>query len=315
MSKRLDNVSETCNNDSIVATSPLAFSNVSQGGSCFLPPFCDRSSHIQTLKSRGLIIPNEAVIKLEQCLLLVGYYTFSNYLKHFYSVPKFQKTFKKNTNVNSILLLYQQNESLRFLLFKVLLKIETHLKAMLSEQILTVYQDAYWCYRKEFKSLKLVARALEQTKAGEYKELTTKLFYTAYPNHKDIPAWAVIPCQDLGTLCQIIYVLNKKSPNKPVAKKILIKITEQVSVKNLYDVYNGLRYLRNIVVHGGKILGETHRICPPVYNNPQEQRTLTNTLKWVVHLMHIIEPNGDFEENLNQLRNEVCATLPKDLHF
>lgn len=89
MSKRLDNVIKVCNDINIVATSPLAFSNVPQGGSCFfVAPLPNLNSHVNLLKNRGLSFSLQEEQLLRQCIESIGYYHFSTYLKHFYDLPR-----------------------------------------------------------------------------------------------------------------------------------------------------------------------------------------------------------------------------------
>ncbi len=320
------------NNINIVATSPLAFSNVPQGGSCFfVPPLPYLDNHINLIKSRGFCFSVQEEKLLRQCIESIGYYHFSTYLKHFYDFPKRNKVFRQDTQVKDILKLYEMNEALRQILFKALFKIENHLKTFLIEAFISEFQDAYWCDYKTFASLNLTTKALaleknklKKNKPEEeaYKYQATRLFFYHYPDHAQtaLPAWVVLQCQEFGTLSLLLKIPKNKTHKKQV-KAVLQKLAQKInlprslSINELYDVYNGLRYLRNEVVHGGKLLGETLHINAPAYETYQSFHTLTNTLKWVAHLMHIIEPQDDFEERLNALRNDVCATLPKDLHF
>ena len=318
------------NNINIVATSPLASSNVPQGGSClFVPPLPNLKSHISLLSDRGLAFSTKEETMLCHAIESIGYYQLSTYLKHFYGFPKENKVFRQDAQVTDILKSYETNEVLRQILFKALLKIEDHLKTFLIETFISEFQDAYWCKYQTFAFLNLTAKALEtidlkqkKSKKIAYRYQATRLFFYHYPTHDCtvLPAWVVLQCQDFGTLSLLLRFPKNKTHHKQV-KAVLQKLAQKInlprslSLNELYDVYNGLRYLRNEVVHGGKLLGECPHISPPVYDTHAEQRTLTNTLKWVLHLIQIIEPNGDFEEKLNQLRNEVCATLPKDLHF
>jgi abortive infection bacteriophage resistance protein len=317
------------NNINIVATSPLASSNVPPGGSCFfVSPLPDLESHMSLLSERGLTFSTEEETMLRHCIESIGYYQFSTYLKHFYDLPKENKIFKPNTEVAMILKSYEINEALRQVLFNALLKIENHLKSFLVEVFTLEFQDAYWCDYETFASLNLTAKALEKNKLTKnkveesYKHQATRLFFYQYESHskKELPAWVVLQCQAFGTLALLLQMpKNKKYKKqvKPILKKfaVAIQLPKSFELKDLYPIYYALRYLRNVVVHSDKLVGETPHIKASVYDNTQDLGSLKNTLKWVTHLMRVIEPNGNFEVKLNQLRNEVCATLPKDLHF
>lgn len=317
-------MNKNSHNNNIVATSPLAFSNVPPGGSCFfVPPVPNLDSHINLLKSRGLYFSAQEEKSLRQCIKSIGYYQFSAYLKHFYTNPKSNKVFKPNTEVAMILKSYEINEALRQVLFKALLKIENHLKSFLVEIFMIEFQDAYWYKSPTFRHLSLLAEALAKDKDGRnYKHQATRLFFYQYESHskQDLPAWVVLQCQAFGTLALLLQMPKNKQCRKqvkPVLKKfaIAIQLPKSFELKDLYPVYYALRYLRNVVVHSDKLVGETPHIKASVYDDTQDQNSLKNTLKWVTHLMKVIEPHGDFEKQLNALRNDACATLPKDLHF
>jgi hypothetical protein len=59
---------------------------------------------------------------------------------------------------------YRQNERLRIVLIDALLKLESKLKTLLTEEMIQRTQDVYWCYDNVFTDLNLLDTALKKSR-------------------------------------------------------------------------------------------------------------------------------------------------------
>jgi abortive infection bacteriophage resistance protein len=295
------------NNEIIVVATPLE--EVHQGGSFCFKNFLTPQQHLNLLKERGLVFSdNDEETRFVKLIKSVGYYHLSQYFRHFYQPNS--KKIKPNTPANSIITTYQQNERLRLLLIASLLKLELKSKTLLTEQMITTTQDIYWCYDNAFENLALVATATRKHN-DKYTEQATRLFLQQYPSHTQLPAWAVMQSQDFGTLCGLLK--HAKTPRKiwlPIIQEL--GFPKNYSPKTLYPVFNALRYLRNICVHQGKLVGENLRISPPLWVeiDPQEAQKVSNTIAWIQHLLQSVTERDSFNQEFNEIKKMLRSSSP-----
>jgi abortive infection bacteriophage resistance protein len=283
--------------------------------------FFTTEQHIQLLKDRGLLfrtIYEEESFK--RLVNAVGYYRVSQYFKHFYK-KETPKTFLSGTKAKQIIAAYKQNERLRALLIEALIKIEGKLNTLLTEHMITLSKDIYWCYQPHFQHFKLVEAATESRvnqKTGKpaYAHQATRLFLEHYPEHSQLPAWVVMQCQSFGTLC----VLLKQEGVPNDVTKIMTKkwtLPQKYSYKSFYPALNALRYLRNLCVHNEKLLGEFLRIAPPLWQgiNEKEANYLPNFLCWVTHLLQGVTERKSFSKELNEIIKATQENCPLSLQL
>jgi abortive infection bacteriophage resistance protein len=304
---RIDKLTDSSNNKVIAVATPLL--EVHQGGSFCFNDFLTPQQHVLLLKERGLlfrdIYEEDRFIKLIQS---VGYYPLSQYFKHFYQPNS--KLFKPNTQAKSIITTYRQNERLRLLLIASLLKLETKFRTLLTEQMIATTTDIYWCYNSAFENLGLITTATRKQQ-GNYTEQATRLFVQQYPEHTQLPAWVVMQPQNFGTLCELLK--HSKTPRKiwlPIIKEL--NFPKKYTPKTLYPVFNALRYLRNICVHQGKLLGENLRISPPLWIDipAQDAQKISNTIAWVQHLLQSVTERGSFNTELREIQKTLQQFCP-----
>lgn len=311
------------NNANIEATTPLSdlITDVPHGSSFAFTDFLSPEKHLELLKERGLAFKNayeeQRFLKL---MNTVGYYRLSQYFKHFY-VAKTSKKFINGTTAKQIITAYKQNERLRSLLIDSLLKIESKLRTLLTEQLILETQDVYWCYHTHFSELELVTKATRirtdyKTKKQLFTEQSTRLFFEYYPAHTQVPAWVVMQCQEFGTLCQLLR--HKQVPKKVVKSMVgQLALPKEHNYNSLYNIFDALRHLRNLCVHHEKLLGEHLRIAPPLWTglHPNMAHRLTNYLFWTEHLLQSVTARDSFSNELQEIIKIVNRDCPKSMHI
>ena len=175
--------------------------------------------------------------KAKQILEDVGYYRLGFYWYHF------QKDFKKhlfldNTHFSTVINLYYLDVDLRFLLIKVLSRIEINLRTRIIYIVSNHYKDnPFW-----FADKKIMKNQFVDTLDNFYTDIKKKNKVIAehhrkYPNDKYAPAWKTLEFMTLGSLYKVIRnirnicshtrVLYDLSYYETVVKKGVVKISDE----------------------------------------------------------------------------------------
>jgi abortive infection bacteriophage resistance protein len=283
----VDKYSKKDYNNNIVVATPLT--EVPIGDSFFDKSYLSPLEHISLLQSRGLIINLKEKEDLIRLIEKVGYYSFSRYFKHFYQ--KNSKTFQENTSAIQIIQAFEENEVLRYLLVPALLSLEARLSTLIVETMVQQSSDIYWHLHKDFETITLSP---------------------PLSSLRNNPSWELISKQDFGTLCKILQRIPYRSK-----KKILrtFHISKPFRPEQIYDIFNGLRFLRNQCVHKEKLLGEGFKTAPPPFIEGSKPHHLSNLVHWIIFLSLSIDENNTLKDEIEEIRTRVKKTLPKTLHF
>ncbi|GAB3203115.1 abortive infection bacteriophage resistance protein [Pontibacter aydingkolensis] len=158
---------------------------------------------IEQLKSRGLIVPDEA--KAKQVLENISYYRLAGYWWSMQS-DKVSHSFKSNSTFDNILAIYNFDRELRLLLFDVIEKIEIGFRTKLIYHL--SHEVSPWWFEngnlfknlvEHTETLLLIDRELRQT-----KEVFIKEHYKKY--HTDSrrpPAWKTLEVVSFGALSKL----------------------------------------------------------------------------------------------------------------
>jgi abortive infection bacteriophage resistance protein len=170
-------------------------------------------------------------------------------------------------------------------------------------------QDPYWHLNKKYGQLSLVHQHFN-------KEHAVIHFKQEYPDHLSVPSWVALRVQTFGTICKLLKTLSLKE-QKAIAISLSLHIG--VSYKQLYNVFNALRYLRNECTHNGKIIGRRYKIKPPIHpafrHSGIDESSLTNMLFWIEEFMPLISTRQSFKNELEEIRTAVTETCPASMHF
>jgi len=319
----LDTPDDVDNNANIEVATPLSDSvtDVPHGDSFSFTDFLTLEHHVELLKQRGLTFKNiHEELRFQKLINTVGYYRLSQYFKHFYTTYH-SKQFITDIKAKQIITAYKQNERLRILLIDALLKLESKLRTLLTEELILATRDVYWCYEPSFAAMELVSKATRtrtdrKTHQESYTEQSTRLFFEHYPKHKRIPAWVAMQSQEFGTLCQL---LKHRSFPKRILKSMVgqFALPKEQNYNSLYPIFDALRHLRNLCVHHEKLIGEQLRIAPPLWNglHPNLAHSLPNFLFWIERLLQSVTVRDSFANELREIIQIVNRDCPQSMHI
>ena len=271
---------------------------------------------IKLLKKRGMIFDDED--KAEQILEDVGYYRLGFYWYHF------QKDFKKhlfldNTHFSTVINLYYLDVDLRFLLIKVLSRIEINLRTRIIYIVSNHYKDnPFW-----FADKKIMKNQFVDTLDNFYTDIKKKNKVIAehhrkYPNDKYAPAWKTLEFMTLGSLYTLFTSLKEEKIKTEIASKYGVR-----NIKVFDNYFKVIRNIRNICSHTRVLYDlsyyETVVKKGVVKISDEEKNSLSAIIKVISYFLQQISANraNDFQNNLKELflrhsDNERIMKIIKD---
>ena len=271
---------------------------------------------IKLLKKRGMIFDDED--KAKQILEDVGYYRLGFYWYHF------QKDFKKhlfldNTHFSTVINLYYLDVDLRFLLIKVLSRIEINLRTRIIYIVSNHYKDnPFW-----FADKKIMKNQFEDTLDNFYTDIKKKNkviieHHRKYPNDKYAPAWKTLEFMTLGSLYTLFTSLKEEEIKTAIASKYRVR-----NIKVFDNYFKVIRNIRNICSHTRVLYDlsyyETVVKKGVVKISDEEKNSLSAIIKVISYFLQQISANraNDFQNNLKELflrhsDNERIMKIIKD---
>ena len=271
---------------------------------------------IKLLKKRGMIFDDED--KAEQILEDVGYYRLGFYWYHF------QKDFKKhlfldNTHFSTVINLYYLDVDLRFLLIKVLSRIEINLRTRIIYIVSNHYKDnPFW-----FADKRIMKNQFVDTLDNFYTDIKKKNKVIAehhrkYPNDKYAPAWKTLEFMTLGSLYTLFTSLKEEEIKTAIASKYRVR-----NIKVFDNYFKVIRNIRNICSHTRVLYDlsyyETVVKKGVVKISDEEKNSLSAIIKVISYFLQQISANraNDFQNNLKELflrhsDNERIMKIIKD---
>ena len=255
---------------------------------------------IKLLKKRGMIFDDED--KAEQIFEDVGYYRLGFYWYHF------QKDFKKhlfldNTHFSTVINLYYLDVDLRFLLIKVLSRIEINLRTRIIHIVSNHYKDnPFW-----FADKKIMKNQFVDTLDNFYTDIKKKNKVIAehhrkYPNDKYAPAWKTLEFMTLGSLYTQFTSLKEEEIKTAIASKYRVR-----NIKVFDNYFKVIRNIRNICSHTRVLYDlsyyETVVKKGVVKISDEEKNSLSAIIKVISYFLQQISANraNDFQNNLKEL--------------
>lgn len=271
---------------------------------------------IKLLKKRGMIFDDED--KAKQTLEDVGYYRLGFYWYHF------QKDFRKhlfldNTHFSTVINLYYLDVDLRFLLIKVLSRIEINLRTRIIYIVSNHYKDnPFW-----FADKKIMKNQFVDTLDNFYTDIKKKNkviteHHRKYPNDKYAPAWKTLEFMTLGSLYTLFTSLKEEEIKTAIASKYRVR-----NIKVFDNYFKVIRNIRNICSHTRVLYDlsyyETVVKKGVVKISDEEKNSLSAIIKVISYFLQQISANraNDFQNNLKELflrhsDNERIMKIIKD---
>lgn len=257
-------------------------------------PFKSIQAQIELLKSRGLIIDNEA----EHYLRHLNYYRLSGYW-----IPFEQNhsghSFAPNTHFNDVLNLYIFDRSLRLLLLDAIERVEVSVRTHWAYHCAEIggphaYLDDVLSRKQHWhqKNLQILQQEIDRS-----DETFIKHYRNKYSSPKEPPIWVVCEVMSLGLLSRWLKNLKPSQICTKIAKNY------QIAYPVLTGFIEHLTYLRNLCAHHCRVWNRkftktmqiSHTKPALLIHNfnfaPAKQRNIYNTLVMLIHFLNIISPD------------------------
>ncbi len=271
-------------------------------------PFISTSQQISQLKSRGLIIKDEAAAKL--FLKNVSYYRLAGYWWPM-QADKTLHTFKPNSTFDNINAIYNFDRELRLLLFDVIERIEVGFRTKLIYHLAN--EGTPWWFEnvllfrnavEHTESLLAIDRELRQT-----KEVFIKEHYKNY--HTDTrrpPTWKTIEVVSFGVISKLYGNLK----HTVLSKDIIADELGTVNHTYLPSWLQAIAQIRNICAHHGRLWNKNLPGRPKLLAKPPhpwignvppvtEHHMLYVHLCCMKYLLNIISPGNQFAVGISNL--------------
>ncbi len=272
----------------------------------------NHKQHLELLKSRGLIITDQALA--EHYLEYVGYYRLSGFFRSFYTQTSSQEhSFKVDTTFTDVVNLYEFDTELRSILLSGIERVEVAVRAVVNN-IMSAKYGAHWYLDKglftaEFNHsgfIRLVEDETGLNKRGG-KNPIFQSYYKKYHSPELHACWMLGEILSFGTWSKIYQNLLNGYDKKQIARKFNIPH---------YHVFqswlHAACFTRNLCAHHNMICFKNFHITPirPVNWQLNEQKifdkhhTLFLQASIVQFLLKSASPNTRLTPELTKLFNQ-----------
>lgn len=221
-------------------------------------PFTTYEKQVEILDSKKLEIHDK-----EEIIKLLKEYSYFSLITGYKPLFKDKKTkdYKKHVTINDIHALFMFDSELRALVLKYILKIENHIKSLMSYSFCQVYGDAQGEYlnvtnydyipSKQDDINKLVSKLSNVIKDDE-QHLYMKHQKDKYGN---VPLWVLTKALTLGVISKMYSCLKQ-----PIQQNIS-KEFEYVTDGELAQMIDMLSRFRNVCAHNERLYDYTYNKC------------------------------------------------------
>lgn len=215
-------------------------------------PFLTYEQQINKLKSNNLIIDDEvyAINKLKE----IGYFKLIGGYKHLFK-NKTTKKYKDNIHFEDIVKLYDFDEKLREITLKYLLKVEQHLRSIISYYFCDKYGDLQAAYLT--KTNYNYTTTQNQRDIDKLIDIINNNYIkrrTDYPyinhmksKHGNLPLWVLINALSFGNISKM-YSLFPQGLQINISKNY-----QHINEKQLGQIITVLTKFRNACAHGERL--------------------------------------------------------------
>lgn len=224
--------------------------------------FLHCEDQIKLLKSRGLVIENEELVR--QILKTENYYNVINGYKDLFISKNISgdEQYKENVRFEEIYALYEFDRQMRNILLQYILKVENSLRSLISYEFSREYGNDNYLKFSNFNTLSEDLTILPKTKERQVKfihelltgvqsDVSSSISKKEYINHYVmkygfVPLWVLVNAISLGRLSKF-YTLMKQKERIAVATHWNIKESE------LNQYIKTLAHFRNLCAHDERI--------------------------------------------------------------
>lgn len=277
-------------------------------------PALNRQDQLNRLQNRGLIIDNWDFG--ENILAHINYYRLSAYCLPFKlrdNLGNITERFQENTALSDVLMLYEFDRKLRFLLMDALERIEISVKTNITHHLAIQYgtfvlEDAN-NFHPSFAHGAWISQIQEEISRS--KEQFIEHFKEKYIGFPKIPIWMAIEVISFGSL-SILFKGLKNTDKQKIASKY------SLHHKTLISWMHFLTYIRNLCAHHSRLWNKELAIKPvlddfrkqiPTDCIPQNNRSFIALLI----LKYLLKKTGnglEWTNDCHQLIEPILAKFP-----
>lgn len=304
-SDRVADTCEACDRGSSCGNSPFYFWRIQMS-----KQFLSFEAQIQYLEAdKNLVISDHAYA--ENMLKQIGYFGLIGGYKGPFKNPTTKK-YKDGTQLEAIVALYQFDENLRELFLKYILKIERHIRSLMSYYFTEKHgeQQSAYLSAANYNPAKRYAADVSRLIAMLGRLATTNSNYP-YINHQraqygNVPLWALFNAVSFGSLSKF-YSYTTSDLQSKVAKNF-----DKVNQRQLEQFLSVITKFRNVCAHGERLYSYKTRNDIPntalhqkleIPLNGTQYAMGKNDLFAVVIAFRYLLPNEDFKRFKRALAN------------
>jgi len=272
--------------------------------------FLSYQEQLSLLKKRGLYFKDDALAL--NMLERASYYRLSTYWYPFLDL-KFQqdKKFKKNTDFDAVIKLYEFDAKLRKIVMAELGNIEVAIRSQIVYALSSAYGSFWLGYKdlfSDFEKYENTIKSIEE-EVKRSRESFIVSFRNKYPN-KLPPAYMAKETMSFGTLSRLYKILKLARDKQKISHFF------GLSGETLGSWLHSLSYVRNICAHHARLWNIQLGVSPKDYECPQgvtKRVWLENNsnckriyiiLSIMIYLLNAINPGHFFKQELKKLFTE-----------
>lgn len=214
-------------------------------------PFLTIDQQIDKLENeKGLIIPDHSYAKT--VLQEIGYFSLINGYKEPFKNPTTKK-YRDGTTFDDIATLYKFDENLRELFLKYILRIERHIRSLLSYHFSAKHGENQSCYLNpsNFNSAPKkqadIQRLINTLKSLVYHNSDYPYLNHHRQTHGNIPLWVLVNCITFGSLSKF-YAFTTSDIRVKISKNFA-----SVNEKQLEQYLSVITKFRNVCAHNERL--------------------------------------------------------------
>ena len=293
----------------------------------FTKPVFDHQAQLQKLKSRGLVVTDDAEVLA--ALENIGYYRLAGYAYPFLEPPH-RKAFKPATTWTQISRLYEFDRELRVLIIDAIERIEVAVRARLISATCAHWNDPHWFldarhFHPRFNHgyfIEQLERELgitypppahQRLLPSSHAETFIQHYYTKYGDPYLPPFWMTAEILTLGALSRVYKGLGDP------ALKASIAAPFAVPAKILESWLHALSHLRNICAHHGRLWNRVFSISATVARKHQglvhSPSRLEGLLVVLVDVLQVTAPGSGWKQGFKNLLQSFPEIDPAAMGF
>jgi abortive infection bacteriophage resistance protein len=293
----------------------------------FTKPVFDHQAQLQKLKSRGLVVTNDAEVLA--ALENIGYYRVAGYAYPFLEPPH-RKAFKPGTTWTQISRLYEFDRELRVLVIDAIERIEVAVRARLISATCAHWNDPHWFldarhFHPRFNHgyfIEQLERELgitypppahQRLLPSSHAETFIQHYYTKYGDPYLPPFWMTAEILTLGALSRVYKGLGDP------ALKASIAAPFAVPAKILESWLHALSHLRNTCAHHGRLWNRVFSISPTVARKHQSlvhsPSRLEGLLVVLLDVLQVTAPGSGWKLGFKNLLQSFPEIDPAAMGF